>query len=253
MTWNTPPELEGEGGGDEGTKSPTWTDPVYDAPWTTPQDLILDDEEADGRAPTPTVDHLPENMLKVYTPADEAFETIFHGVTMASLQQEWHLPQTGEDEKKNQGPDSTGESNTTTEDGLVQKVLRSLQTEDEMEEIVVEQLEEGNPSAAEAGARRGGDIQDKQRRTLRVGQMSDASSPPQDSKLLGRGNKDSTTEGEPGGESTTLGKASCRRSPAQWGSAGANLPSGGGASKESVGQATSEKTSTAMSTEEWPF
>ena len=77
-------------------------------------------------------------MLKVYTPADEAFETIFHGVTMASLHKEWKIPPIGEDTEGDEVVEDNAENVALADDELVQKVLRTLQSEDEMEEIAVE-------------------------------------------------------------------------------------------------------------------
>ena len=170
--WKTPPDLDFAGEGSNAVKSPTWTDPAQDEPWTTPHDLTLEGEDEDGGVSRPPTDYLPKNMLKIYTPADEAFMTIFHGVTMASLHREWQIPPKGEDAEEDEVVgDSAGENVAQAEDDLAQKVLRALQSEDEMEEIAVEMYEGGDSTAAEAGSRRGGDIQARQRRTLQVGRM----------------------------------------------------------------------------------
>eukprot|EP00439_Symbiodinium_sp_Y106_P069512 s1754_g11.t5 len=140
--WKTPPDLDFAGEGSNADKSPTWTDPAQDEPWTTPHDLTLEGEDEDGGVSRPPTDYLPKNMLKIYTPADEAFMTIFHGVTMASLHREWQIPPKGEDAEEDEVVgDSAGENVAQAEDDLAQKVLRALQSEDEMEEIAVEMYE----------------------------------------------------------------------------------------------------------------
>ena len=85
---------------------------------------------------------------------------------MASLHRECQIPPKGEDAEEDEVVgDSAGENVALAEDDLAQKVLRTLQSEDEMEEIAVEMHEGGDPTAAEAGSRRGGDMQARQRRT----------------------------------------------------------------------------------------
>ena len=124
--WKTPPDLDFAGEGSNANKSPTWTDPAQDEPWTTPHDLALEEDEEDGGVSRPSTDYLTKNMLKIYTPADEAFETIFHGVTMASLHREWQIPPKGEDAEEDEVVgDSAGENVALAEDDLVQKVLRT--------------------------------------------------------------------------------------------------------------------------------
>eukprot|EP00439_Symbiodinium_sp_Y106_P039656 s1759_g4.t2 len=152
----TPPDLDFAGEGSNADKSPTWTDPAQDEPWTTPHDLALEDEDEDGGRVKTSSGPLPEKYAQdLYTyrrslrdyfswcdNGQSPSRTIFHGVTMASLHREWQIPPKGEDAEEDEVVgDSAGENVALAEDDLAQKVLRTLQSEDEMEEIAVEMHE----------------------------------------------------------------------------------------------------------------
>ena len=169
--WTTPPELHAEGEESEAGKSPKWDDPAHDAPWTTPKDLIMEED----REVVPPGDSMPVDMVTIYTPVEEAFTAVFHGMNIQRLQKEWNLPVDEEDDAgatESNRSEKAGETSQAGDDDLVKKVLQKLRGDNDEEEIEVETHQTGDPAAELAGARRGGDIKAKQGRVLKVGHLN---------------------------------------------------------------------------------
>ena len=158
-----------EGEESEAGKSLKWDDPAHDAPWTTPKDLIMEEDVV------PQGNSMPVDMVTIYTPVEEAFTAVFHGMNVQRLQREWNLPVDEEDDAgatESNRSEKAGETSQASDDDLVKKVLQNLRGDNDEEEIEVETHQTGDPAAELAGARRGGDIKARQRRVLKVGHLN---------------------------------------------------------------------------------